>query len=100
MNRAAKLPLTGAEIVRRAGLQCAIGKHNEYQWRQRVVVLTSEVFGGTDERSHAIVAHEIAHSLQPRWWWWFRWFTPWANLMEVDAMERCFGNFDVRASKP
>lgn len=100
MNRVTNLPLTGSEIVRRAGLKCVYGTRTEYRWRQRLVILTREVFDGTDERSHAIAHHEVGHSLQPQWWWWFRWFTPFAWWMEVDCTKRCFGNFDVGESKP
>lgn len=82
---------TGMQIVQSAGLRCVIGSYCGYRWRDRIVVLTPRIASGTDSEAQVISAHEICHSRQPRWWFYFLWFIPFRWWLEINCWERLFG---------
>lgn len=82
---------TGMQIVQSAGLRCVIGTYCGYRWRDRIVVLTPRIASGTDAESQVIAAHELTHSKQPHWWFWFLWLWPARLAIEQDAWCRLFG---------
>lgn len=82
---------TGMQIVQSAGLRCVIGTYCGYRWRDRIVVLTPRVASGTDAEAQVISAHEICHSRQPHWWFYFLWLWPVRLAVENDCWTRLFG---------
>lgn len=84
-------PMTGMDIVKAAGVQCMIGDHCRFYWRRGIVTLTREVATGTDPASVVIAYHELAHTKQPRAFFFFLWIIPWRWFVECDAWGRVFG---------
>lgn len=83
---------TGRDIVEEAGLKCVIAKHSRFYWRTGVVTLSPMVANGTDALSLGVVWHEIAHSRQPKWWFWFLWLRPVRWYVEWRAWMDVFGD--------
>lgn len=81
-------PLTGIDLVRQAGLQCAIGDRPGYLWQSGVIVLPRDIALGTDILSLIIAAEEVAHARQPHWWHVLRFIPMVRWLEEADAFLR------------
>lgn len=90
--RQAKLGPTGSQIVEAAGLKCVVAKFSRFYWKSRIVTLSPEIANGTGTVAEAVSWHEIAHSRQPRWWFWFLWFSPARWYIEWRAWMDCFGD--------
>ena len=87
----APLPATGYDIAVASGARVVVGVPGDdccYAWRERVIVLSPEVAGGTDALSVVVALEEVAHHAQPRWWHALRFLQPMRWLAEADAFRR------------
>lgn len=83
---------TGHDLVQASGVRCVIGPRNRFYWWDRTIMLTRDVATGRDAESLMIARHEIAHSQQPRWLFWFLFVPPVRWWLEMNAWERVFGS--------
>lgn len=80
--------VTGRDMAQRGGVPIVAGEEPCFDAWYRVIVLPQAVLDGTDPWSLLQAAHEAAHALQPRWRFFFVWFTPIAAALELDAWRR------------